>query len=398
MKLMPGCSAPVYDAEMLAALEAQAALIKGVFHEKGYRSVEPPVLQPAEVFLNLSGEDIRRRIYVFTDPGGEELCLRPDLTIPTCAMYLAGNTQAKGSAKLCYNGTAFRYQPLDGGRPSEFLQAGVESLGARDREKADAQVIGLAVEACEGAGLQNYKLKIGDVGLFFALINALDIPELWRNRLKRYIWRPLEFEALLARLSGKKNMTDNGPGNGLLNALSRLDEDQARAALDNVLSLAEISPVGVRNAEEIAERLLAQASEARMEALSPKIVKLLNDYLKVSGAPAAALTKIRSLMRKAGVNLSEALERFERRLQLMSEQGLVVSRYEFDADFGRKLEYYTGFVFEITVPAMDENAQIAGGGRYDTLLRKLGAPRDVPAVGCMIRTERLLMAVREAGK
>ncbi len=394
---MSGSSTPVYKSEMLAALDAQAILMKELFHKKGYSSVEPPVLQSAEVFLNLSGEDIRRRIYVFNDPGGEELCLRPDLTIPTCAMYLKNNPQAKGGAKLCYNGTAFRYQPLDGARPSEFLQAGVESLGARDREKADAQVIGLAVEACQGAGLQGYEMKIGDVGLFFALINALDIPELWRARLKRYIWRPSEFEALLARLSGKQSRAATGPGKGLLTALSQLDEDQARAALDDVLALARIAPVGVRSAEDIAERLLAQASEARMAALSPKIVKLLNDYLKVSGAPAASLAKIQSLMRKAGVNLSEALERFERRLQFMAEQGLDVELYEFDANFGRKLEYYTGFVFEITVPALGENAQIAGGGRYDTLLRKLGAPRNVPAIGCMIRTERLLMAVRGAG-
>ena len=395
---MPGKTSPVYDSSMLAALEVQAGAIKAVFHENGYSSVEPPVLQPAEVFLNLSGEDIRRRIYVFMDPGGEELCLRPDLTIPTCAMYLKGNPQAKGSARLCYNGAAYRYQPLDGARPSEFLQAGVEALGARDREKADAQVISIAVEACEGAGLANYKMKIGDVGLFFALINALDIPEVWRTRLKRYIWRPSEFEALLARLSGKKKTQPNGPGTGLLNALSLLDEDQARAALDDVLSLAQIAPVGVRDADEIAERLLAQASEARLEALSPKIVKLLNDYLRISGTPAVAMSKIRVLMRKAGVNLSEALERFERRLQLMSDQGLAVARYEFDADFGRKLEYYTGFVFEITVSALGESAQIAGGGRYDTLLRKLGAPKNVPAVGCMIRTERLLMAVKECRK
>jgi len=382
---------------MLASLDVQAAGIKRVFHERGYRSVEPLVLQPAEIFLNLSGEDIRRRIYVFTDPGGEELCLRPDLTIPTCAMYLETNRQAKGGAKLCYNGTAFRYQPSDGARPSEFLQAGVESLGARDREKADAEVIALAMEACEGAGLKNYKVKIGDVGLFFALINALDIPEIWRARLKRYIWRPSEFEALLARLSGKKAKRSlTGPGAGLLGALSRLDEDQARAALNDVLALAQIAPVGVRSPEEISERLLAQASEARMDPLSPKIVRLINGYLKVSGAPSAALSKMRRLMRQAGVNLSEALERIERRLALMAAQGLDVEGMEFDADFGRKLEYYTGFVFEMTVPALSENAQIAGGGRYDTLLRKLGAPRGVPAVGCMIRTERLLLAVQEA--
>ena len=65
----------------------------------------------------------------------------------------------------------------------------------------------------------------------------------------------------------------------------------------------------------------------------------------------------------------------------------------FDADFGRKEEYYTGFVFELRVEALGPSRQIAGGGRYDGLLRSLGSPRNVPAVGCAIRTERLLAAV-----
>ena len=67
--------------------------LRSVFEAAGCERVEPSVLQPADVFLDRSGEDIRRRLYMFTDPGGTELCLRPDLTIPTCRLFLerAGN-------------------------------------------------------------------------------------------------------------------------------------------------------------------------------------------------------------------------------------------------------------------------------------------------------------------
>ena len=54
----------------------------------GYAPIEPPVLQPAEPFLDLSGEDIRRRMFLTSDPHGRELCLRPDLTIPVSRAYL----------------------------------------------------------------------------------------------------------------------------------------------------------------------------------------------------------------------------------------------------------------------------------------------------------------------
>ncbi len=63
---------------------------------------------------------------------------------------------------------------------------------------------------------------------------------------------------------------------------------------------------------------------------------------------------------------------------------------EFSAEFGRNLEYYTGFVFEVVVPKLGTGSPVAGGGRYDGLLKAVGAPEQVPAVGSAIHTERLL--------
>jgi len=375
-------------------LDWQSAIIEAVFMEAGYSTVEPPVLQPAEVFFNLSGEDIRSRMYLFTDPGGNEVCLRPDLTIPTCRYYLETAEKAGQVAKLSYSGAAFRYQPPSSGKPAEFLQTGIEHIGQRNKEKADADALQLIVEACQRAGLSDFKITIGDVGLFFSLIDALNIPEAWRARLGHSIWHTGEFDQLLKRYASRDY--NGSTGSALLNALSELDESEARAAIADVMSLAQISAVGERSIEEITERLLAQASDARAEPLSPKIVKLLNDFLKVAGKPRASAQKIRSLAKAAGVKMDKTLDRFEKRLDLIEAAGIPLSNLTFDADFGRNLEYYTGFVFELTVPKLGTSAQIAGGGRYDTLLKQLGAEKDVPAVGAMIRTERLLQAVGES--
>ena len=109
-----------------------------------YVRAEPSVLQPADIFLDRSGEEIRRRTFAFTDPAGNELCLRPDLTIPICRMYVAEG--GKIPARLCYNGLAFRHQPAEPERPTQFYQAGVELLGLEDRAAAEIEILTLAVE------------------------------------------------------------------------------------------------------------------------------------------------------------------------------------------------------------------------------------------------------------
>jgi ATP phosphoribosyltransferase regulatory subunit len=71
-----------------------------------------------------------------------------------------------------------------------------------------------------------------------------------------------------------------------------------------------------------------------------------------------------------------------------------MSVVEFSAEFGRNVGYYSGFVFEVVAAALGPASPVGGGGRYDGLLKAVGAPRDVPAVGGAIHTERLLAAVR----
>src|SRR5215472_5605426 len=115
---------PLLDEAEIAALDTQAQAILGTFSAHGYKRQEPAVLQPADIFLDRSGEEIRRRTFTLTDPAGNELCLRPDLTIPICKAWL--DARGKLPARLCYHGLAFRFQPGEPQRPTQFYQAGVE--------------------------------------------------------------------------------------------------------------------------------------------------------------------------------------------------------------------------------------------------------------------------------
>src|SRR6185295_11504850 len=123
--------------------DARAEALVASCERAGYLRVAPAMLQPAEPFLDLSGEDIRRRMYLTTDTAGRELCLRPDLTIPVSRDYLA-SPEAGAVAGYCYLGPVFRDR---GDESGEFIQAGIESFGRRDTAAADAETLSLGLEA-----------------------------------------------------------------------------------------------------------------------------------------------------------------------------------------------------------------------------------------------------------
>ncbi len=386
---MPGF--PEYNAALIELLEDQTAKILVIFASRSYTRVEPPILQPAEIFLDRSGEEIRRRTFVLTDPEGHELCLRPDLTIPVCRMHLSGGK--KFPARLAYHGPAFRFQPGEPDRPSQFLQTGVECMGLSDRKAADIEVLSLAVEGVRAAGLKSFSLKIGDLTLFAGLIDVLDIPAQWRGRLKRHFWRPAYFRELLERLSNGGTV----PGERYLAHLGTASEAEARVALTGLMDYLGGTPMGGRTREEIVDRLMEQAAEAAALRLDKKAVALIERVLSVAGPARESLSEIRALLHKNGIKLEAPLQVMEARIAALTKLGFDEKRLTFAARFGRNMEYYTGFVFELWSRDSEGPVQIAGGGRYDNLLRMLGAKADIPAVGCAIRSERVLAARRKTG-
>jgi ATP phosphoribosyltransferase regulatory subunit len=379
-------------AQKFEALEAQAQRLMAAFTRAGYELVAPAMIQPAGMFLDVVGEQLRARTYVFTDPDGQELCLRPDLTVPTCRLHLARNPEGSVRARYCYNGPAFRYQP--GGDTSahrrEFRQAGIESFAAPDREEDDAAVAGLIISALREAGLGDFKLRIGDLGLFTALLDALDMPQRWRRRLRHRFWRPEAYRAELARLSSADALKLNNLPRELIDGLDGSKPEDAAALVEAHLEAAGIELVGTRSLAEIAERLAAEAADARERPLDARQVALLESYTGIRGPARKTIRRLADLTRAHKIDLSGALDAFRRRLDLLEAAGAPVGDAEFSAEFGRNLEYYTGFVFEIVVPQLGPRSPIAGGGRYDSLLADVGAPVEVPAVGSSIHTERLL--------
>jgi ATP phosphoribosyltransferase regulatory subunit len=382
---------PYYDTAAIDALNAQAVAILKCFAGRGYTRQEPSVLQPADIFLDRSGEEIRRRTFTLTDPSGRELCLRPDLTIPICKMVVDSGWPFP--QRISYNGLAFRHQPNEPHRPTQFFQTGVELLGLDDLAAGETEILAVTVEALHAAGLKDFEMKVGDLALFGALVDALDVPAQWRARLKRHFWRAGYFEALLHRLTnGAATDTQR-----LLGSLGGLSAQESHAAIEGLMDMVADAPQGARTREEIVERLMEQAADAAALRLDPKVAQVITSLLNVSGTAQSAVGEIRKLTKNAGIKLDAPLAAMEKRLDALRALGIDPSRVAFAARFGRNMEYYTGFVFELWSRDAEGTVQIAGGGRYDTLLEALGAKKHIPAIGCAIRTERLLAARRFAG-
>jgi ATP phosphoribosyltransferase regulatory subunit len=363
-----------------SAAWADALLLS--FAQSGYVQAHPGILQPAEPFLDLSGEDIRKSLYLTTDASGEELCLRPDLTIPVARDYLASE-RAGQPAGFSYLGPVFRYR---GGCPSEFLQAGIESFGRQDRAAADAEMLALALEATTAFGLTDVEIRTGDVALFTALIDALKLYPVWRRRLIKDFNRKISLAEDIERLT-----LSTAPGRneyeGVLAALAGSDRKAALALVTDLMSIAGTTNVGGRTVAEIADRFLEQ-STLKGGALPRDALAIIKRFLAIAGDPDESIAQLRALAADAKLDLAAAIDQLESRIGFMAARGIDTKFARFSTSFGRGLDYYTGFEFELHAKG-DGVEPLVAGGRYDGLMTQLGSPAPIPAVGFSVWIEAL---------
>jgi ATP phosphoribosyltransferase regulatory subunit len=352
------------------------------FTTAGYAFVQPPVLQPAEPFLDLSGEDIRKSLFLTSDATGDELCLRPDLTIPVARAYLSSSAAGEPQG-FCYLGPVFRQRA---GKPSEFMQAGIESFGRKDHAAADAEMLALAIEAASAFGRRDIDIRTGDVGLFTALISALDLAPVWKRRLMKDFNRKVNLAQDLQRmtLATSAARTDY---QGVLAALAGSDRKAALALVSDLISIAGATNLSGRTNAEIADRFLEQSTMAGGP-LPRETIAAIERYLAISGEPDDAVTQLRALARDARLDITREIDLLETRIGFMAARGLDIPAIRFATAFGRGVDYYTGFEFELHASGNGAEPLVAGG-RYDGLLTRLGAGTPIPAVGFSVWIDAL---------
>ena len=352
------------------AIRALAERLQARMVAAGAVPVAADILQPAELLLDLYGEDIRARAYVTHDPLRGEMMLRPDFTVPVVQAHMTGGADP---ARYTYLGEVFRKQ--DGatlaGRPSEFLQLGYEVFDRTNPAAADAEVFALFAALLAGT---NAKPVMGDIGILMAAVQGLDTTPRRKAALLRHIWRPMRFKQLLDRFSGRAPIP------------------AARAALLATLAtgtpgalIAATGPmIGLRSPEDIAERAAALIEDAGTKPIAAPEAALLYDLLGLQAPAEAALAHLHGITFMLPA-IAPAVANFAARLAALKSRGIDTARLPFEASLGRtSMEYYDGFTFSFVVEGWPP---VASGGRYDALTSVLGQGRSIPAVGGVIRPE-----------
>ena len=345
------------------------ANLESLVEAQGATRATPPLLLSADPYFDLAGEEFGRRLLLTTDSTSAEYCLRPDFTLPIVEAYIADGVGQP--AAFSYLGPIFRQRESGA---AEFDQAGIELLAQPDGDIALDQVLTFARAALSIFGVSP-DVRLGGVGLFEALLVQADMPDAWRPRIRNRFGHTEALNRLLSRLEAAPDaVRQQQPSR------KALVEDVTEQMVAAGLSLSE-----GRTPDEIADRYLEQQALDAAH-VPPATLKLLRDYLAISGPVLQALTQVEALAAQHRLMLGAPIRTIRRHLN-----GLGEARVSFDANFSPRLDYYTGIVFEMTGP---RGEVLASGGQYDRLLERLGAKAPIAASGCSVWVDRLEAEVR----
>jgi histidyl-tRNA synthetase len=298
----------------------------------GFAEYDAPVLEPLELYKAKSGDEIEAQLFSFTDKGGREVALRPEMTPTVCRLVGARASALKRPIKWFSIAEFYRYERMQKGRGRCFFQFNADIFGEPGPE-AEIELIALLVQCLCAFGLteQDFYVRLSDRNLWFFYLEALGFDQ--------------------ARTRGVL---------GAIDKFEKLGDEAFKSYTD------EFGP------------------------LDPALKAKILAFLEVKSLAALEQT----IAALGGEKLETRLADWRKLLGALDAMGL--SRFvEVDLGVVRGLAYYTGFVFE----AFDRKGELralAGGGRYDDLVEKLGGPK-LPAVGFAIGDMTFALLLEQRG-
>ncbi len=298
----------------------------------GFAEYDAPVLEPLELYKAKSGDEIEGQLFSFTDKGGREVALRPEMTPTVCRLVGARASALKRPIKWYSIGEFYRYERMQRGRGRCFFQFNADIFGEPGVE-AEIELVALLVQTIAAFGLteQDFIVRLSDRNLWFFFLEALGLDEA-RSR-------------------------------AVLGAVDKYEKAGDEAFKDYATEFGPLDPaLKGRILGFLQIKSLAALEQAAAELGGEKIAARLSDWRRVLGALDA-------------MGLGQFIQ---------VDLGVV-----------RGLAYYTGFVFE----AFDRKGElraIAGGGRYNDLVKKLGGP-ELPAVGFAIGDMTFALLLEQRG-
>ncbi|MEQ9505912.1 MAG: ATP phosphoribosyltransferase regulatory subunit [Hyphomonas sp.] len=349
-------------------------------------SVDPHYTLPADIPLELSGEAVRARLCMFTDDRGREMAMRPDLTLPVALREVDRRLRGEqGFYYYIYAGRAFRL-PAAPDDPLEFTQVGFEEFGLDSWTADDVRPfynVRLMLDAC---AVSPTAVVTGDLAIFPAVIDALGLPEVIRDLLKRAFRQEGGVAELLAATPEPLDA----------DIAAVLDADEPETALRACLAQRNITMIGTRSEAEIIAGLRARAEAASAGGIPAEARRVLEDFGRINCPVTMAASAVSDLAGTHSLTgLDEVIQMLYQRNALMIDREIIdPDTATFRSGFGRRFTYYDGFVFEVLGANLTARQPIAAGGRYNGLIRALsGGKVSSNGIGGVMRPDRVLRAL-----
>jgi len=247
------------------------ARMRRVFERLGYREVATPTFENADLFVARSGPQVLAQLYNFTDKGGREMALRPELTAAVMRFYASELRKAPKPLRIYYFGNCFRYENPQMGRYREFWQMGLEYIGRRT-PLANAEVIAASVQALKEAGSTNFQVRVGHVSVLRSILSGLGLDTKAEKDLMISIDKK-DAEGVIEYLK-KRGIDDVERLSDLITRTCPLD--RSGEALDRILS--ENPGMDAAPIEELREVLSLLRSLGSDILLDPSISRGLDYY------------------------------------------------------------------------------------------------------------------------
>jgi histidyl-tRNA synthetase len=321
--------------------------MQDVLERWGYQEVATPTFEHLELFTIKSGASVVEEIYSFTDKGGRDLALRPELTAPVMRMYVSELQNSPKPQRLWYFGNCFRYERPQRGRFREFWQMGAELIGGA-KPDSEAEAIALADGMLRSVGVAG-DIHVGYLGLIRSILDKIGA----------------EHRSSVMRMIDKKERS----------ALAVLLEDIGQSHL-GLLELIDLK--GQPALDKAAEIVLDMGPAAPAREAAP------------ASAPAAPSSAGRGSARQGrAVSAELRLEEFQETVDLLAAYGV---NFTIDFEIVRGLEYYSGTVFEIYAEGLGAQRQICGGGTYE--LASLFGGKETSSTGFGLGFDRIMEVVQ----
>ena len=348
----------------------------------GYRLIDTPIIDRADLFLTKAGDRIAEQLFTF-ERRGQIWALRPEFTAAAAYLYMT-EAAPEQPTRWQFSGPVFRDTHLTGSNYQQY-SAGAELIGLAGAQ-AEAEIIAMAARGVLNLDITDWTLVIGHVGLTRRLLERHQLDP----RTQRYILHQREHlrggdagrQRLLTQMqvyfpsvAGEGELYEAGDADG---------ETSAQNVLGAMLATSHNTiTMGGRTQQDIARRLSQKRRQTAQRTQIENALDFLAGWMQIRDAPQNALDAIADYA-STDATASAMLCGLHDLLDLLHHYQIRQEQIIIQPDLVRSWDYYSGTVFEIRT---HEGVLLAGGGRYDELTRLLGAETSTPAFGFAYEVE-----------